>query len=221
MGRGRTDSVHIHSTRCALDPSVPAQSTAGLSTFACRRRRQRSWHRSFPHVRIHSIDTRVSHRSFQTQGSSVAQTQPANVGIIRRATCERFLPTVRSPGQAWKQIPSLPFFSIPTSVRPRDYDRASVLRLIHECMGLPASPPASSEGSEVDSDSPPSLSTSTVAQHQAPMFNPQLIRIDERTMQLHFTPFYFGKAHSDPLPALHSLRLELSEAMMKPTDELF
>ena len=109
VGRGRTDSVHIHSTRCALDPSVPAQSTAGLSTFACRRRRQRRWHRSFPHVRIHSIDTRVSHRSFQTQGSSVAQTQPANVGIIRRATCERFLPTVRSSAQAETQIPSLPF----------------------------------------------------------------------------------------------------------------
>ena len=95
------------------------------------------------------------------------------------------------------------------------------MHLIHECMGLPASPPVTSEDSEVDGDSPPS-SRSTVAvvpvpvqtfepppstvlpqQEQIPiqmppqqdqsMFNPQLIAIDERTLQLHFTPLYFGK----------------------------
>jgi len=110
--------------------------------------------------------------------------------------------------------------SIPPSVRPRDYDRTSVMRLIHECMGLPASPPVTSEDSEVDGDSPPSRSTATVVQPPAvqpqstvplqqqqqiqipiqiepqqeqPVFNPQLITIDERTLQLHFTPLYFGK----------------------------
>ena len=76
-------------------------------------------------------------------------------------------------------------------------------------MGLPASPPATSEDSEGDSDSPASrvpssLSSSFSAptvpipiQYSAPVepptFNPQLIRIDEHTMQLHFTPLYFGK----------------------------
>lgn len=124
--------------------------------------------------------------------------------------------------------------SIPTSVRPRDYDRTAVMRLIHECMGLPASPPVTSEDSEVDTDSPPSRSTTTSTtnvvqlpiqvssvplqttlplqqqeqqqqEHQSipiqispqqqdqSMFNPQLITIDERTLQLHFTPLYFGK----------------------------
>ncbi len=71
------------------------------------------------------------------------------------------------------------------------------MRLIHECMGIPASPPATSEDSEVESDSPPLRSTSVVQpismpQQDKPIYNPQLIRIDERTMQLHFTPFYFG-----------------------------
>jgi hypothetical protein len=117
------------------------------------------------------------------------------------------------------------FCSIPSSVRPRDYDRTAVMRLIHECMGLPASPPVTSEDSEVDGDSPPSRSTATVIQLpiQAPVqsqstlplqqqeqeqeqqqilpqqdqsiFNPQLITIDESTLQLHFTPLYFGKKH--------------------------
>ncbi len=89
------------------------------------------------------------------------------------------------------------FSSIPSSVRPRDYDRTGVMRLIHECMGLPASPPATSEDSEIDSDSPPPLRSKSVAQPlpqpDQPIFNPQLIRIDELTMQLHFTPLYFGK----------------------------
>jgi hypothetical protein len=90
-------------------------------------------------------------------------------------------------------------------------------------MGLPASPPVTSEDSEVDGDSPPSRSTATVVQppipptvqpqstvplqqqqqiqipiqiepqQEQPVFNPQLITIDERTLQLHFTPLYFGK----------------------------
>ncbi len=73
------------------------------------------------------------------------------------------------------------------------------MRLIHECMGIPASPPATSEDSEVESESPPSCSTSMiqpvpVQMIDKPIFNPQLIRIDERTMQLHFTPFYFGNS---------------------------
>jgi hypothetical protein len=93
------------------------------------------------------------------------------------------------------------FSSIPPSVRPRDYDRTAVMRLIHECMGIPASPPATSEDGEVDGDSPPlcrpsvahSFQQQIVPQHDQPIFNPQLIRIDERTMQLHFTPLYFGK----------------------------
>jgi hypothetical protein len=101
-------------------------------------------------------------------------------------------------------------FSIPPSVRPRDYDRTAVMRLIHECMGLPASPPATSEDSEADSDSPPSrpsapiippvvaqqslpIQLASATQEQPVSFNPQLIRIDERTMQLHFTPLYFGR----------------------------
>jgi hypothetical protein len=87
------------------------------------------------------------------------------------------------------------FRRIPSSVRPRDYDRTGVMRLIHECMGLPASPPATSEDSEIDSDSPPPLRSKSVAQPlpqpDQPIFNPQLIRIDELTMQLHFTPLYF------------------------------
>jgi hypothetical protein len=95
-------------------------------------------------------------------------------------------------------------------------------------MGLPASPPVTSEESEVDGDSPPPpsrplatvipvpvqtlvQSQSTVPlqqqeqQQQIPiqippqqdqsMFNPQLITIDERTLQLHFTPLYFGKKY--------------------------
>ena len=115
-------------------------------------------------------------------------------------------------------------FSMPPSIRPRDYDRTAIMRLIHECMGLPASPPVTSEESEVDGDSPPtSRSTTTVTpvpiqpsgspqptipsqetqQYSQPIptqveqstFNPQLIRIDERTLQLHFTPLYFGKFH--------------------------
>ncbi len=56
-------------------------------------------------------------------------------------------------------------------MRPRDYDRTSVMRLIHECMGLPASPPVTSEDSEVDGDSPPSRSTATVV--QPPAVQPQ------------------------------------------------
>jgi len=90
--------------------------------------------------------------------------------------------------------------SIPSSVRPRDYDRTAVMRLIHECMGLPASPPATSEDSEIDSDSPPLRPTSIVqplSQQDQPIFNPQLIRIDEHTMQLHFTPLYFGKKQKE------------------------
>ena len=98
------------------------------------------------------------------------------------------------------------------------------MRLIHECMGLPASPPVTSEDSEVDGDSPPSSRStaavvpipvkasepppSTIPPQQEPqqqipiqmlpqpdqsMFNPQLIAVDERTLQLHFTPLYFGK----------------------------
>lgn len=106
---------------------------------------------------------------------------------------------------------------MPPSIRPRDYDRTAIMRLIHECMGLPASPPVTSEESEVDGDSPPtSRSTTTVipapiqttgssqstipsqesqpySQVEQPTFNPQLIRIDERTLQLHFTPLYFGQ----------------------------
>ncbi|CAF1008540.1 unnamed protein product [Adineta steineri] len=86
------------------------------------------------------------------------------------------------------------FRRIPPAVRPRDYDRTAVMRLIHECMGLPASPPATSEDSEIDSDSPPLRPAAVVQslpQPDPPIFNPQLIRIDERTMQLHFTPLYF------------------------------
>lgn len=99
------------------------------------------------------------------------------------------------------------FRRIPPSIRPRDYDRTAVIRLIHDCMGLPASPPATSEDSEGDSDSPrsrvpSSLSSSfsgptvpipiqSSAPVEPPAFNPQLIRIDEHTMQLHFTPLYF------------------------------
>ena len=103
-------------------------------------------------------------------------------------------------------------------------------------MGLPASPPVTSEESEADGDSPPPhISTTSVPpapavsippastlppqqsqppqhQPQPPVqqpsaipipiqpqpeqqsaFNPQLITIDERTLQLHFTPLYFGK----------------------------
>lgn len=101
---------------------------------------------------------------------------------------------------------------MPTTVRPREYDRAAVLRLIHECMGIPASPPATSEDSEADSDSPPIRTNSTapsfsqpipiqmVPQPDKPTYNPQLIRIDERTMQLHFTPFYFGNYSRAILP---------------------
>lgn len=106
-------------------------------------------------------------------------------------------------------------FSIPSLIRPRDYDRTAIMRLIHECMGLPASPPVTSEESEGDTDSPPTSRTvnsipiqtsgssqSTIPsqepqpipiQVEQPKFNPQLIRIDERTLQLHFTPLYFGK----------------------------
>lgn len=91
-------------------------------------------------------------------------------------------------------------------------------------MGLPASPPVSSDEGEREEDSPPprshitSLPQSLPAQPQPiiisqkpqlqpqkipiqivpqqqdqPSFNAQLITIDERTMQLHFTPLYFGK----------------------------
>ncbi len=113
------------------------------------------------------------------------------------------------------------FSSIPPSVRPRDYDRTAVVRLIHECMGLPASPPATSEDGEVDSDSPPSRSTSVLqsipiqiqAQQDQPNINPQLIRIDERTMQLHFTPVYFGKTQKSDLILPNFSRLELLDAM--------
>lgn len=107
-------------------------------------------------------------------------------------------------------------------MRPRDYDRTAVTRLIHECMGLPASPPVTSEDSEVDGGSPPSRPTvqpppppaqpqptlpsqpPPPPQQQIPIpmppqqdqavFNPQLITIDERTLQLHFTPLYFGNS---------------------------
>ena len=87
------------------------------------------------------------------------------------------------------------------------------MRLIHECMGLPASPPVTSEESEVESDSPTPCSAPAPAPQPPapappvilpqpvqmpmvqpqPVFNPQLITIDERTMQLHFTPLYFGE----------------------------
>ncbi|CAF1155466.1 unnamed protein product [Adineta ricciae] len=86
------------------------------------------------------------------------------------------------------------FRRIPATVRPRDYDRTAVMRLIHESMGIPVSPPATSEESEVESESSPSRPASlnhSLSQPEQPSFNPQLIRIDERTMQLHFTPFYF------------------------------
>lgn len=88
--------------------------------------------------------------------------------------------------------------SIPSTVRPRDYDRQSSMRLIHDCMGIPASPPATSEDSEIESDSPAPLRPTAILNQpktyvEQSVFNPQLIRIDERTMQLHFTPFYFGK----------------------------
>ena len=97
-------------------------------------------------------------------------------------------------------------------------------------MGLPASPPVTSEESEVDGDSPPPppsrlpatvvsvpIQTSVQSQPTVPsqqqqqeqqtpiqlppqqdqsMFNPQLITIDERTLQLHFTPLYFGKTNN-------------------------
>lgn len=88
-------------------------------------------------------------------------------------------------------------------------------------MGLPASPPATSEDGEVDSDSPPSRSTSVLqsipiqiqAQQDQPNINPQLIRIDERTMQLHFTPVYFGKTQKSDLILPNFSRLELLDAM--------
>ncbi|CAF2305387.1 unnamed protein product [Rotaria sp. Silwood2] len=112
------------------------------------------------------------------------------------------------------------FRRFPSSVRQHDYDRADVMRLIHECMGLPASPPVTSDESEVDEDSPPSRPVTTVLQSSVPtqvqsqstliaqqqqpnisiqmspqqdqpIFNPQLITIDEHTLQLHFTPLYF------------------------------
>ena len=76
-------------------------------------------------------------------------------------------------------------------------------------MGLPASPPATSEDSEADNDSPPPIRpcASTIQSQQSisvqvpvtqdqSLFNPQLIRIDEYTMQLHFTPLYFGEFDS-------------------------
>ena len=113
---------------------------------------------------------------------------------------------VSSVGQYFISVHSTPtvsFFSrIPTSIRSRDYDRSGIMRLIHECMGIPASPPITSEDSEVDSDSPSSCSTAVplpsnipIAAPEPPTFNPQLIIIDERTMQLHFTPLYFGKRY--------------------------
>lgn len=108
------------------------------------------------------------------------------------------------------------FSRIPSAIRPRDYDRSAVMRLIHECMGLPASPPVTSEESEVENDSPTPCSAPApqppapappailpqpiqmpVVQTQ-PAFNPQLITIDERTMQLHFTPLYFGERDLSP-----------------------
>ena len=129
------------------------------------------------------------------------------------------------------------------------------MRLIHECMGLPASPPVTSEDSEVDGDSPPLRPTATVVQPPAPppsqpqltlpsqqqqqqphqqipvqlpteqdqpAFNPQLITIDERTLQLHFTPLYFGKKYILFLLYLYFyLLLDLLDAMssMKNTNE--
>lgn len=68
-------------------------------------------------------------------------------------------------------------------------------------MGLPASPPVSTDESEVENDSPPlrSKSISQPVQYQLPVQIPSVsyqqpvIRIDEYTMQLHFTPFYFRK----------------------------
>ncbi|UJR22555.1 hypothetical protein I4U23_025604 [Adineta vaga] len=86
------------------------------------------------------------------------------------------------------------FRRIPPSIRPRDYDRTAVMRLIHECMGIPVSPPATSEESEVESESSPSRPASVIhslPQQEQITYDSQLIRIDERTMQLHFTPFYF------------------------------
>ncbi|CAF3362089.1 unnamed protein product [Rotaria socialis] len=104
------------------------------------------------------------------------------------------------------------FRRIPSSIRPQDYDRTAVMHSIHQCMGLPASPPASSEESEADSDSPP-LHRKPMAQPmqqklpiQMPIeqsntyFTPQIIRIDEYTMQLHFTPLYFELLDSMPIP---------------------
>ncbi len=92
------------------------------------------------------------------------------------------------------------------------------MRLIHECMGIPASPPATSEDSEVESDSPPLRSTSVVQpismpQQDKPIYNPQLIRIDERTMQLHFTPFYFGNQINIELMINLFFLIELLESM--------
>ncbi|CAF3437028.1 unnamed protein product [Rotaria socialis] len=102
------------------------------------------------------------------------------------------------------------FRRFPSSVHLYDYDRTTVMRLIHECMGLPVSPPVTSDESEIEEDSPSVTPLQiqlqpTPASQQQPqnipiqlspqqeksIGNPQLIIIDERTMQLHFTPFYF------------------------------
>lgn len=63
-------------------------------------------------------------------------------------------------------------------------------------MGIPVSPPVTSEDSEGDSESPGSLPPVNIpiTKSDPTIFNPQLIRIDERTMQLHFTPLYFGES---------------------------
>ena len=134
------------------------------------------------------------------------------------------------------------FCSIPPAVRPRDYDRTAVMRLIHECMGLPASPPVTSEDSEADGDSPPTRPPAVVqppvpppvqsqpilssqqqlsSQQDQPAFNPQLITIDERTMQLHFTPLYFGKKYDYFVYIFDSFIIDLLEAManIKNTNE--
>ena len=67
------------------------------------------------------------------------------------------------------------------------------------------------------------MQESIVPQQEAPMFNPQLIRIDERTMQLHFTPLYFGKDYfaSRHSPVNYPIGVDLLEAMatMKNNNE--
>ena len=153
--------------------------------------------KSFEYVEISTNNNRLSFFSHKILQLLKLSPQISDIAIEQRISnfFRRFVSNTNNKLRLF-----ISSFSIPSSVRPRDYDRTAVMRLIHECMGIPASPPATSEDSEVDSDSPPSRSTSIVQpipiqiipQQEKPVFNPQLIRIDEHTMQLHFTPFYFG-----------------------------